>query len=139
MRGFHMKIAAACCLACVLSLPGLARAAETAVQPDNAMIGNGVVTLGVRGDGGLAGVGLGEVFLVTSNASTTSWDVSPRGAAPGTTNASVEAFLSNGVTALSIVRIDDPAVGGPLRVIHNFRPSQAAPNLYEVTVTIQNI
>lgn len=43
-------------------------------------------------------------------------------------------FVTTATTAVSVVRI-----GSTLEVTHNYRPSTATPNLYEVTVTIKNI
>ena len=52
----------------------------------------------------------------------------------GAFNITPISFVSNGITAVSVVEI-----GGILRVTHDYHPSLDTPNLYEVTVTIQNI
>ena len=109
----------------VLALPGLAHAAETIAPSESALISNGVVTLGVRSDGGLAGIGLGKDFQANADGSSLSWGLNSPNAAPTTAAGSpvVESFSNDGFTAVSAVGIEDAALGGPLRVHHNFHLS----------------
>jgi hypothetical protein len=52
----------------------------------------------------------------------------------GAHNMTVESFTSTDSTAVSVVNIEDT-----LRVTHDYHPSADTPNLYEVTVTIENV
>lgn len=52
----------------------------------------------------------------------------------GITNLALESFVRTASTAKSVVR-----VGSRMRVTHEYVPSPATPNLYEVKVTIENI
>jgi hypothetical protein len=52
----------------------------------------------------------------------------------GPQNLDLVSFDTTASTALSVVTIDDT-----LRVTHDYHPSTETPNLYEVTVTIENI
>jgi hypothetical protein len=52
----------------------------------------------------------------------------------GANNMTVESFTTTDSTAVSVVNIQDT-----LRVTHDYHPSPDTSNLYEVTVTIQNI
>jgi WD40 repeat protein len=57
---------------------------------------------------------------------------------PNVNNLVVESFASSATTATSVVR-DVPIEGDPsFRVTHAFAPSPETPNLYEVTVSIEN-
>ncbi|MFQ5562347.1 MAG: VPLPA-CTERM sorting domain-containing protein [Parvularculaceae bacterium] len=53
----------------------------------------------------------------------------------GTANLTPISFVSDGVTATSVVEL----TSGELRVTHAFAPAAETPNLYRVTVTIENI
>jgi hypothetical protein len=133
-------------LVLALALPGHAWA-ESVVNTDgaaldSAMIGNGVVTLGVGRDGQIVGLGLGNVFVTNDQHTAGSgWSLASAGlpANDGVGTAAVESFATWGTGATSIVRLDDPATGGRFRISHTFRPSEIAPNLYEVLVTVENI
>jgi large repetitive protein len=52
----------------------------------------------------------------------------------GANNMTVESFTNTETSAVSVVNIEDT-----LRVTHDYHPSPATPNLYEATVTIENI
>ncbi len=58
------------------------------------------------------------------------------GASP---NLSLVSFTSNASSAVSVVDILDGSSNPVLRVTQDYHPSAATPNLYEVTVTIQNV
>ena len=52
----------------------------------------------------------------------------------GANNMTVESFATTASSAVSVVNIENK-----LRVTHDYHPSPATPNLYEATVTIENI
>lgn len=52
----------------------------------------------------------------------------------GTSNINVLSFTSTSSTAVSTVKI-----GNTFKVTHDYHPSSATPNLYEATVTVENI
>ena len=56
-----------------------------------------------------------------------------------TPNLSLVSFTSNASSAVSVVDILDASSNPVLRVTQDYHPSAATPNLYEVTVTIQNV
>jgi len=123
-------------------------------------IDNGTVLLAVNpeahlnaydGTGSPAGPGsVGLDFIPTNNDSTApgclceGWGAADAGSGvtgyaniasdSGVHNLHLESFNSTSSTAISVVTIDDT-----LRVTHDFHPSTKTPNLYEVTVTIENI
>ena len=140
MRAYQLPIAAAWCLALALAGPALAHAAETSLQPQSALISNSVLPLGVRGEAAIAGVGFSALFVPsTAAASSTGWNLGLPGTATSLPPMTVETFWNDGVTAMSVVRVEDPAVRGALRVTHFFDPFELTPNLYEVTVTVENV
>jgi hypothetical protein len=123
------------------------------------VLSNGVVQLGVWSEGHLnvpAGIpssgGVSDVglrYLPTNSEATApgclceGWGAADAGlpvtghanAADGLpVNMTQVSFTSDGTTAVSVVDI-----GTALRVTHNFHPSPATPNLYEVDVTILNV
>ena len=57
----------------------------------------------------------------------------------GGTNLIVESFEYSGSTATSVVLIQDAADEPVFRVTHEYVPSPATPNLYQVNVTIENL
>ncbi|MDQ0574854.1 hypothetical protein [Agromyces albus] len=57
----------------------------------------------------------------------------------GGTNLVVESFEYTGSTATSVVVIEDAADEPVFRVTHEYVPSAATPNLYQVNVTIENL
>lgn len=57
----------------------------------------------------------------------------------GGTNLVVESFEYSGSTATSVVLIQDAADEPVFRVTHEYVPSPATPNLYQVNVTIENL
>jgi hypothetical protein len=74
-------------------------------------------------------------------------DDAPATSPPGTVNLRTESFTATATTAVSTVLVcendSDPTVcktgDSPLlRVTHDFRPSAATPNLYDVTVSLEN-
>jgi hypothetical protein len=125
----------------------------------DALITSGVVKLGVRDDGALNTSdpantkygATGLTYTVTGEdaltpgcwceawgvADSTSGRYGQTGASTGTENIVVESFASTATTATSVTRMED-ATGPLFRVTHAFAPS-ASPNLYQATVTIQNI
>ncbi|ANJ27544.1 hypothetical protein [Agromyces aureus] len=58
---------------------------------------------------------------------------------PGGTNLEVESFEFTGSTATSVVVVRDAASAPVFRVTHQYIPSPATPNLYQVNVIIENI
>ncbi|WP_296603125.1 Calx-beta domain-containing protein [Nocardioides sp.] len=142
----------------VASLTTLAASAYSAPAPW-VVIDNGVVQLGVNdvGDlnvpadidsaGGTPNVGLR--LLATNNEATAGaepcegWGVADAitevtgyadEALGRSTNLSLVSFATTGRSAVSTVR-----VGDTFEVTHDYHPSPATPQLYEVTVTIKNI
>ena len=121
-------------------------------------IDNGTVLLGVNpfgelnvGDGTGSPAGPGPVglhFIPTGNEATApgclceGWGVAdPASGVTGFANQAVGnggleqvSFTVTGSTAVSVVR-----VGNSFKVTHDYHPSAQTPNLYEVTVTIENI
>ena len=103
------------------------------------------------GSGSAAGAGdVGLMFLTTGNDSTSpgclceGWGAADAGtdvtgyanisSDGGVNNMVLESFSSTASTALSTVNIQDT-----LRVTHNYHPAGATANLYEATVTIENL
>src|ERR1700730_18044503 len=111
--------------------PGVAMAQTPSTS---AVIGDGVLALGVSSDAGLARAGTGLQFIPTSAEALTNlcacagWNL-VLGGTPLVE--SVEAFTFTNVGATSVVRVQD---GGSthLRVTHDFHPAGDASNLYEV-------
>lgn len=58
---------------------------------------------------------------------------------PGGTNLEVESFTWTGSTATSVVKVLDAEDRPVFRVTHEYVPSPATPNLYQVNVTIENL
>jgi uncharacterized repeat protein (TIGR01451 family) len=57
----------------------------------------------------------------------------------GTANVALNTFTSTATSAVSDVTISDPLISGKqMRVVHDYHPSAASPNLYESIVTITN-
>jgi len=57
----------------------------------------------------------------------------------GATHLSVDSFVANATSAVSTVTVSDPAIAGyQLKVVQDYHPSAATPNLYEATVTVTN-
>jgi type IV pilus assembly protein PilY1 len=127
-----------------------------------AIISNGVVQLGVRDlgnlnepggtpatDGGTTIVGLRSVATGSDSTSPgctcEGWGVAIQSLgisgyannSVGTANLSLVSFTSTASTARSVV---DVVVGGTsyLRVTHDYAPNAGTPNLYQVSVSIQN-
>lgn len=151
--------AAAAALATAAAVTVVATPAS-ADLPDWVVIGNGTVQLGVNKEGHLnvpAGIpsaqgtsAVGLRFLPTNNEATapgclcegwgaadatstdSGWASVDNGGVSG--NLTVESFTATASSAVSVVNI-----ANRLRVTHDYHPSPATPNLYEVTVTIQNI
>jgi hypothetical protein len=133
-------------------------------EPTSAIISNGVVQLGVWPEGHLnvpggepsSGTGITTVGLryVPTGAEATAdgctcegWGVAgtPAGGDPvsgyandatdgGPVNLDVESFSATDDSAVSVVDVPDT-----LRVTHDYHPSAETPNLYESTVTIENV
>jgi hypothetical protein len=145
-------------LAALLAALGTAR--PVSASHTSAIISNGVIQLGVWGEGHLnvpggspsAGgtSGVGVRYVPTNNEATApgceceGWGVADAGTGVTgsanesfggpTANMTPVSFTSDASTAVSVVDI-----GTTFRVTHNFHPAAATPNLYEVDVTIQNI
>jgi hypothetical protein len=114
----------------------------------SAVISNGTVSLGVNDLGSLnfSGVGLryeptgGEVLNVGCLCE--GWGAADAitgvqgwtDLAVGTSNVVPVSFANTASSATSVT-----TVGGILQLTHDFQPSAATPNLYEITVTINNI
>jgi hypothetical protein len=126
-----------------------------------AVIDNGLIKLGVNEEGHLniAGVGSPSIYAGTTavglrliyptggeSESTApgclceGWGASADGVSgyanvsvDGEVNLSLVSFADTATTAVSVVDI-----GGVLEVTHDYHPSAATPNLYEVTVTLTN-
>jgi hypothetical protein len=110
--------------------------------PTAVVIGDGTVALGVRSDAGLARTGVGLQYAPTSaNGLANLCDCPDWSLAVGETPVlqSVEAFTFSTQGARSSVRVADPSAGTNVRVVHDFHPVVGATNLYEVTVTIENL
>jgi hypothetical protein len=114
-----------------------------------APVGNGTVALGINPLANLIDGSLGLTYLPTGNeALAVGCDCEGWGAADaglgvfgyasldlgGTANVAPVSFVDDGVSATSVV-----TVGGILEVTHDFAPSAATPNLYEIVVTMTNI
>jgi hypothetical protein len=133
---------------------------EATAHPAHAIISNGTIQLGVWDEGHLnvpgtvpsSGTGttfVGLRFLPTGAEATApgclceGWGAADKtsgvfGTADesrgGVVNMTVMSFTSTATSAVSVVKI-----GSTLQVTHNYHPSPATPNLYEVTVSIKNI
>ncbi len=57
----------------------------------------------------------------------------------GGSNITVESFVTTASTATSVVIVHPKGGGDSMRVTHDYFPSPATPNLYQVNVTIQNL
>jgi hypothetical protein len=156
MRGNSVAIAvlAAACASALLVVEPSARAHE---PHGDAIIGNGTIQLGVHPHGHLnAPDGEGTVGLrflgadgISPGCLCEGWGVAD--AETGLTgyanqndvtpvfNLSVQSFTSTATTATSVVT-DNP-IEGPtsVRVTHEFKPAPETSNLYEVTVSIENL
>jgi uncharacterized protein YjbI with pentapeptide repeats len=158
-----MGVLAAACASALLVVEPSARAHD---PQGDAIIANGTVQLGVHPfghvnvPGGSPSSGAGETtvglrFLPT-NADAISpacdcegWGVADAGTGrtayanqneiPNVNNLVVESFASSATGATSVVR-DVPIEGNPFfRVTHAFAPAAETPNLYKVTVSIENL
>lgn len=151
-----MGVLAAACASALLVVEPSARAHE---PQGDAIIGNGTIQLGIHPHGHLnapGGEGEGIVGLRFLGADAISpgchcegWGVADaeteltayanQNDVPGVVNLAVESFESTATTATSVVT--DAPFEGPtsLRVTHAFAPSPEVPNLYQVTVSIENL
>ena len=142
----------------------LAVVAMLAVDPESAIgsaiITNGTVTLGINDHGQLNVVGgpasggvTGLFFNATGNEATApgclceGWGVAVAslGVAGSANenfgppvNLSLVLFASTASTAVSVVTMNGAGGAPLLQITHDYQPS-ASPNLYEVSVTIQNV
>jgi hypothetical protein len=116
-------------------VPVSAFAADSPPAQPSALLANGTVTIGVSGDASIAGVGLGPTYLPDTSGLNWGLITSPTLVAPPL---NVDGFTANGVGAVSSVSVDDSA-GGLLRVTHDFHPAAATADLYEVTVSVENV
>lgn len=57
----------------------------------------------------------------------------------GANNLRLVSYTSTASTAVSVVEVIDGEGNAVLRVTHDYHPSPSTPNLYEVTVTIENV
>src|SRR6266851_2989658 len=126
-----------------LMLAVLAPTAAWADAPTSSVIvGNGDVTLGVGYDAGLNEAGTGLQFVPTGTEGLaqmcvcSAWSLVV-GQAP--TSQMVESFTFDDLGARSSVLVDDVATASHLRVTHDFHVAPNTTNLYEVTVTVQNL
>jgi hypothetical protein len=156
MRGNSVAIAvlAAACASALLVVEPSARAHE---PQGDAIIGNGTIQLGVHPHGHLnAPDGEGIVGLrflgadgISPGCLCEGWGVAD--GATGLTgyanqndvtpvsNLSVQSFEKTATTATSVVT-DNPIEGpASVRVTHEFKPAPETSNLYQVTVSIENI
>jgi hypothetical protein len=108
--------------------------------PSSAAIGNGVLAIGVRSDGGLAPGGPGVQFTPTGADGLPSACACDASLSVGSTllSESVESFTYTATTATSTVIASDAVSGTQLRMTQDFHPSPVAPNLYELLVTVEN-
>ncbi len=126
-----------------LMLAVLAPTTARADAPTSSVIvGNGHVTLGVGYDAGLNEAGTGLQFVPTGTEGLaqmcvcSAWSLVV-GQAP--TSQMVESFTFDDLGARSSVLVDDVATASHLRVTHDFHVAPNTTNLYEVTVTVQNL
>lgn len=135
----------------------------SALSAQGAVIGNGTVQLGVNNTGNLnfrapgfdpyGGVGVRDPAsgydATYAGCTCEGWGAGISGGAhdgvwggaddaAGVTNVAVETFSSTATTATSVVTIKSGGVD-VMRVTHAYAPSPATPNLYQVTVTIENL
>ncbi|MFZ6004716.1 MAG: post-COAP-1 domain-containing protein [Actinomycetota bacterium] len=162
-RGTRGWVALAITAAVGVGLPVVA-AAPAMAHPAGAIISNGTVQLGVWDEGHLnvpggdpsSGTGTGYVGLryVPTGAEATApgclcegWGVADattsmagfaNEAVDGVQNLAVESFVSDADSATSVVVVSDGGGGDLMRVTHDYQPSTDTPNLYEVTITIEN-
>lgn len=148
----------------LVTLAALLTWSATSGAATPAIISNGTVQLGINPTGDLnvpgpaSAGGIDEVgirYVPTNNDATSpgclceGWGAAD--ATSGVTgsanqdsgvtpNLVVDSFVSTATTATSVVTIDNSATPpvGVLKVTHEYKPS-ATPNLYEVTVTIENL
>ena len=108
--------------------------------PSSAAIGNGVLAIGVRSDGGLAPGGLGVRFTPTGADGLPSACACDASLSVGSTllSESLASFNYTATTASSTLIASEAASGTRLRMTQDFHPSAVAPNLYELMVTVEN-
>jgi hypothetical protein len=117
-----------------LLLPVQALAAETG-PPPGATIGDGDVTLGLSGDGGIVGLGFGTGYA--PNATAQNWRLVVGSTATDGPTPIGKGFVNTGVGAVSDALVQD-STGTTRRVKHDFHPALAGTHLYEVTVSVIN-
>lgn len=143
---------------------GLINAEAAVLKNSPAIVDNGTIKLGINREGhlnvpsdtvspdGTSGVGLR--YLPTGAEATApgceceGWGVADailrttgyanKSTDGGANNMSLVDFTSTASSVVSVVDIDSPSGGSTFRVTHDYHPSTATPNLYEVDVTIQN-
>src|SRR5712691_608841 len=106
------------------------------------VIGNGRVALGVGYDGGLHETGTGLQFAPTRAEGLAQFCVCSGWSlllGQASTSQVVESFTFNDLGAHSSVLADDLATASHVRVVHDFHVAPHATNLYEVTVSLQNL
>src|SRR5262249_6296562 len=133
--GMKTGVLAGIGMALTALVPVSAFAADSPPVQPNALLASGAVTLGVSGDASIAGVGLGPTYLPDTGGLNWGLVTSPTLGAPAP---NVDGFSANGVAAVSSVIVQDSS-GVLLRVTHDFHPAPAAADLYEVTVSIENL
>jgi hypothetical protein len=139
-------------------------ASPASADPTQAIISNGTVQLGLWAEGHLNVPGepssggttdVGLRYVPTGAEATASGCLCEGwGAADATTatagfanvsvdggvqNLTVESFVADADSATSVVLVGDGLGGNLMRVTHDYQPSTETPNLYEVTVTIENL
>src|SRR5947199_4726956 len=138
-----MNIRMAWLLRLGMMLALLAPATAWADAPTSSVIiGNGHVALGVGYDGGLNETGTGLQFAPTRAEGLAQLCVCSGWSlllGQARTSQLVESFTFNDLGARSTVVVDDVATASHVRVIHDFHVAPNSTNLYEVTVSVQNL
>jgi hypothetical protein len=140
-------------------------APPASAHPASAIITNGTIQLGIWDEGhlnvpggdpspqmGTTDVGLRYVptgaeatapgclcegwGVADALSATSGWANEDRG---GASNLTVESFASDADSATSVVLVGDGNGGDLMRVTHDYQPSPDTPNLYEVTISIENL
>ncbi len=125
-------------------------ASQAGPPPAGAVITNGQTQIGLNNTGDLNFTGVGIAFNgadgIAPGCDCEGWGVGDdttnieghAGRSFGVTNVNVESFTSTANSAVSVTTIDDAADVPMMRVTHDYHPS-AAPNVFEVAVTIENL
>lgn len=137
-------------LVLLVALVPIAVPSAAAADPAG-VISNGTIDLGINPEGDLNGAGVGIRYIPTGNdgiipgcpcegwgaGDQTSMVSGYAGRSSGIMDVAVEDFVRGADSAVSTTLIPD-AVTPIMRVTHDFHVSPASPNVFEVTVTIEN-